>query len=260
MSQVQDNTRLFRGQGQVFIGSKIGSKHAGLEFIGNVTELMLNPKTEKIEHMESQTGYNSVDKVIERALKVEISITTDSMTRQNLDRLTYGKSVLQSASTITNEEHTAYAGKILTLDNIKVNGFTSLNPAAGGAAYVLGTDYEIIDLGAGMILPLLGGAISGTGTLVRANYACGVSEIVAAFGNPNKEYWVRFNGLNSAEDDNPVIVDIFKARFTPTNDLALIGNDKFAEFKQTGDCLFDATQPVNGRLGRYFSIRQLFVA
>jgi hypothetical protein len=73
MAQVQDNTRLYRGQGQVFLGKRVGGKPAGLEFIGNVSELMLNPKTDKIEHMESQTGYNSIDKVIERALKVEMS-------------------------------------------------------------------------------------------------------------------------------------------------------------------------------------------
>jgi hypothetical protein len=259
MSQVQDNTRLYRGQGQVFLGKKLGSGHTGLEFIGNVTELMLNPKTEKIEHMESQTGYNSVDKVIERALKVELSMTTDSMTRQNLDRLLFGKTTVSSASTVTNEVQTAYAGKLLTLDNIRINTFTSLTPAAGGTPYVLGTDYEIVDLAAGMIKALVGGAISALGTSVRANYSTGVTETVAAFGSPNTEYWLRFNGLNSAEDDNPVVVDCFKVRFAPTSDLPLIGNDKFAEFKQSGDCLFDATQPVDGKLGRYFSVRQLFV-
>jgi hypothetical protein len=87
----------------------------------------------------------------------------------------------------------------------------------------------------------------------------GASETIAAFNKPNTEHWLRFNGLNSAEDDNPVIVDLFKVRFPPVADLSLIINDKFAEFKQSGDCLFDAAQPVNGKLGRYFAVRQLFL-
>jgi hypothetical protein len=260
MSQVQDNTRLYRGQGQVLLGKRVGGKHVGLEFVGNVSELMLNLKTEKIEHTESQTGFNSVDKVIERGLKVELSMTCDSMTRENLSRMVFGKTTLEPISTVTNEAQTAYAGKLLTLDNINITTFTSLLPAASTTPFVLGTDYEIVDLAAGMIKPLVGGALSANGTPVRANYSAGASETIAAFGTPNTEYWLRFNGLNSAEDDNPVIIDGFKVRFAPLADLSLIGNDKFAEFKQSGDCLFDAAQPVNGKWGRYFVTRQLVQA
>jgi hypothetical protein len=260
MSQVQDNTRLYRGQGQVFLGKRVGGKPAGLEFIGNVSELMLNPKTDKIEHMESQTGYNSIDKVIERALKVEMSMTTDSMTKDNLARQVFGKITTEAIASITNEPQIAYAGKNLILDNINLTAFTSLTPSAVATPYILGTDYEVVDLGAGMIKPLVGGAIAATGTAVRANYAIGASETVAAFGSPNVEYWLRFNGLNSAETDNPVVIDCFKVRFAPAADLPVISSDKFAEFKQSGDCLFDAAQPVSGKLGRYFSVRQLVAA
>lgn len=259
MAQVADNTRLYRGQGQVFLAKRVSGKPAGLEFIGNVSELTLNPQTEKIEHMESQTGNNSVDKVIERGLKVEISMTIDSMASENLARMVFGKVTTDAAATVTAETHLAYPGKKVILDNINLTSFDLLTDAGAATTYVAGVDYEIIDLAAGMIRILVGGAIT-EGQEIEANYAHGASETVAAFGQPNIEYWLRFNGLNTAEENNPVIIDCFKVRFAPSQDVAVINDDDFATYQQSGDCLFDATQPVNGKLGRYFSVRQLSLA
>ena len=255
MAQVADNTRLYRGQGQVFLAKRVSGKPAGLEFIGNVSELTLNPQTEKIEHMESQTGNNSVDKVIERGLKVEMSMTIDSMASENLARMVFGKLTTEDAATVTGEVQVAYPGKNLIVNNINLLTFDSLTDAGGATTYVAGTDYEVIDLAAGMIR-ILNGAIT-EGQSVEANYTTGAQETVAAFGEPNTEYWLRFNGLNTAEENNPVIIDCFKVRFAPSQDVAVINDDDFATYQQSGDCLFDATQPVSGKLGRYFSVRQL---
>lgn len=256
MAQVADNTRLYRGQGQVFLAKRVNGKPAGLTFVGNVSELMLNPQTEKIEHTESQTGNNSVDKVIERGLKVEMSMTIDSVASENLARMVFGKVTVDSASTVTGETHLAYPGTNLIVNNINLQSFDSLTDAGGANTYVVGTDYEIIDLAAGMIRVLEGGAIA-DGTEVEANYSAGAYETVAAFAQPNIEYWLRFNGLNTAEANNPVVIDCFKVRFAPAQDIPVINDDDFAAYQQSGDCLFDATQPVDGKGGRYFSVKQL---
>ena len=259
MVQVADQTRLFRGQGQIFLATRVSGKPAGFEFIGNVSECMLNPQTEKIEHTESQTGNNSVDKVIERGLKVEMSITMDSIASKNLARLVFGKVTTDAGTTITSEVHNAYVGKYLTLNNINVQTFTSLTDVGGATTYTAGTDYEVIDLASGTILILDGGAIT-EGQEVEANYATGDSEIVSAFSSTNTEYWLRFNGLNTAENHNPVVIDCFKVRFAPADDIPLINDEDYAEYKQSGDVLFDSCQPVNGKLGRYFAVRQLTAA
>ena len=256
MAQVADNTRLYRGQGQVFLATRVSGKPAGFTFVGNVSELMLNPQTEKIEHTESQTGNNSVDKVIERALKVEISMTIDSIASDNLARMVFGKVTADAGSTVSGEVHLAYPGKNLIVNNINLETFDSLTDAGGATEYVAGTDYEVIDLAAGMIRIFDGGAIV-EGQEVSANYTSGAYETVAAFAQPNIEYWLRFNGLNTAEENNPVVIDCFKVRFAPAQDVPMINDDDFATYQQSGDCLFDATQPVDGKGGRYFSVKQL---
>ena len=123
MAQVADNTRLYRGQGQVFLAKRVSGKPAGLEFIGNVSELTLNPQTKKIEHMESQTGNNSVDKAIERGLKVEMSMTIDSMASENLARMVFGKLTIEAAATVTGEVQIAYPGKNILLNNINLQSY-----------------------------------------------------------------------------------------------------------------------------------------
>ena len=251
-----DKTRLYRGQGKLFLSKRVNGKPAGLEFVGNCPELMLNPQTEKIEHTESQTGNNSVDKVIERALKVELTMTLDSMASENLARMVFGKFTTDSAATITAEAHKAYAGKNIIVDQINVTAITSVTDAGGATTYTEGTDYEIVDLAAGMICLLDTGTIA-DGSDIEVNYSAGDSEVVAGFGETNTEYWLRFNGLNTAENNNPVVIDLFKVRFAPADDIPIINDDDFAQYKQSGDCLFDACQPADGKLGRYFAIRQL---
>ena len=255
MAQIADNTRLFRGQGQVFLGTRNHGKPEKLEFVGNVSELMLNPQTEKIEHTESQTGNNSVDKVIERNLNVEISFKTDSAGSKNLARMAFGMVTEEAAATISGEEIVAYKNAGQILDRINLTAFTSLTDQTATTTYVENTDYTM-DLASGFIYFLDTATFTDGDTLI-ANYEAGASEIVSAFSKPNTEYWLRFNGLNTAENNNPVIIDVFKVRFAPADDIPMINDEDFAEYNQSGNALFDSCQPVNGKLGRYFSIRQL---
>jgi hypothetical protein len=68
--------------------------------------------------------------------------------------------------------------------------------------------------------------------------------------NP-KEYWLRFNGLNTAEDDTPVVIDVFRAKLRETEDLSLIGNE-VGQLSIMADVLFDGAQAD----GPYYRIRQ----
>ena len=256
MAQVTDNTRLFRGQGQVFLAPRTTTgKPNGFTFVGNVSSLMLNPQTEKIEHTESQTGNNSIDKVIERSLNVEMTMTIDSAASRNLARMVFGTVTEEATATVTEEEIIAYKGKGAILDRINLTTFAGLTDETGATTYVEGTDYSL-DLPSGYI-QFLDTATFADGDTVKANYEAGESEIVSAFSSPNQEYWLRFNGLNTAENYNPVIIDCFKVRFAPANDIPMINDEDFAEYEQSGNALFDRCQPVNGKLGRYFSVRQL---
>ena len=259
MAQTRDNTRIYRGQGQVHLAEKDEfGQPQGFDFVGNVSELKINPKTEALKHTESQTGNNSVDAKIEKNLEVEITYNTCSQYKTNLMRLIFGKLTELSSGTITDETVKAYLGKSTYLDRINLASFTSLTDEGATTTYVKGTDY-VIDLATGRIDHSATAAYSDGATL-KANYIANEEEIVAAFESINKNYYLRFDGLNSAENNSPVVIDIPNIRFEPLKELALINDDDFNKYEQTGIALFDRFQDATSKYSRYFTVRQVPVA
>ena len=259
MAQTRDNTRLYRGQGQVYLAERDEfGQPKGFEFVGNVSELKINPKTEAIKHTESQTGNNSVDAKIEKNLEVEVSYNTCSQYKTNLVRLIFGKLTELASGTITDETVKAYLGKSSFLERINLASFTSLTDEEATVTYVEGTDY-FIDLATGRI-DHSATASYAQGATLKANYVANEEEIVAAFESINKNYWLRFSGLNNAENDTPVAIDIPNIRFEPLKELALINDDDFNKYEQPGIALFDRYQSSTSKYSRYFTVRQVPVA
>ena len=259
MAQIADNTRIYRGQGQALMARRTPfGKPQGFQFVGNVSELKINPKTESIKHIESQTGNNSVDAKIEKNLEVEITYNTCSNYKSNLVRLLFGKLTEIAAGTITDEEIIAYLGKASILDNINLASFSSLTDEAGAVTYVRDTDY-FVDLPTGTIEHAPGASYA-EGAILKANYTTNGEEAIAAFEGINENFWLRFNGLNTAENNAPVVIDIPNMRLDPVKELAAINNDDFNKYEQTGIALFDRYRDATSKYSRYFTVRQVPVS
>jgi|GEM_PF-1730205 len=258
MAQVQDNTRLFRGQGQVFLAERDGlGNPEGFEFVGNVSELGITFKTDAIEHTESQTGNNSLDAKIEKGLKIEATYKACSLYKDNLRRMIFGELTETGAgTTVTDETVIAYLNKHSALEYINLDSFASLTDEAGAVTYVEGTDYAV-DLATGRISHAAAASYLQRAVL-KANYVCAGEEAIAAFESVNRNFWLRFEGLNGAEDNSPVVIDIPKLRFEPMKELQAIG-DEFNKFEQPGIALFDRyrRQVAGDKYSRYLTIRQV---
>lgn len=248
--------RYYRGQGSVYISDRdpvTGQPVSGFRYLGNVPMLKIQTTTQQVKHQESHTGQGLTDLVIETTKEAQLMLTMESFDKDNLALALFGVSTLIPGATVTAESLTAYIGRSTPLANINLTSFTSLTN--GTTPYIAGTDYTV-DLKAGMIsIPKTGSAIV-DGATVQANYICGNSEKVAAFTRSNKEYWLRFNGLNSAEGDNPVVIDIYRARFNPQKEWALIEN-QLSSLELDGEILYDAKQLDTTTDGRFFRERMV---
>jgi len=87
---------------------------------------------------------------------------------------------------------------------------------------------------------------------LTVSYGYGAQENVQALTQGLTDSWVRFEGLNTAEDNAPVIVDIFRFSNDPLKELALL-SDTYGEFVIEGSMLNDNTKLVGSK---YFSIRR----
>lgn len=248
--------KYYRGQGSAYLSERdpvTGQPANGFRFLGNVPMLRISTTTQQVKHNESFTGQGLTDLVIETTKEVTLGIQLESFDKENLILALFGTSTALAGATVTGESLKAPGpGRSVPLANINLTSFTSLS---GGGTQ--GTDYTV-NLKTGMLSFAATSAIA-AGTALTANYVCAAAEKVSAFTRTNKEYWLRFDGLNTAEGDAPVVIDCFRVRFMPSKEWSLIGNE-LSSLELDGDALYDAKQPDSTVDGRFFRVRQAAAA
>lgn len=250
-------SRYFIGKGRLYFAAKNTTTGLPTDFtwLGNVPSLNLSTEQADVQHKESYTGLNLTDKVVATAQSANATFTVEEFTRGNLTYFLFGTSSSISAATVTNETVIAKLGGFVPVANINITTWTSLVlGSAPATVYVNGTDYTV-NLSTGMIYFPPTSTIA-DGASLRASYASGAVERVSGFtGNQNPTYWLRFDGLNQAEDNKPVIIDIYNFRPKPVGSVSLI-SDEFSQLEIEGMALYEDRMPDNTTDGRFFRIRQ----
>jgi len=247
----------FLGQGKVFLDlinptTKLPVDKA--RFVGNVPEggFTLTPGTQKVEHNESITGKNRKDFVIETQQMATIALQLENVDVENLSLAIFGTTLTIPQGTVSAETHTAHKGYSFFLNRPNVTAFTSLTPTTGNA--VLGTDYQV-NLKTGEVFIPETSSIADASE-VSCAYTAGAINRISGFTATNTELWLRFNGLNMADKLNPIVVEVFKVRFSPASVLDFIKNSMPGMVLElTGDALFEPVlETVTGYEGGMYRI------
>ena len=83
------------------------------------------------------------------------------------------------------------------------------------------------------------------GTPVTVTHTTSVGHQIQTLIGAGEEYRIVFAGKNFARNGLPLKVDIFRAKFSPTNELSLIGDD-FAKLTMTATVMSDDTKTGTG--------------
>ena len=214
-------------------------------FLGNVPDqgFIVTPTTAMYEHRESTTGQRLSDLVIESTKDVKGTLIIEEFNKENMALTLYGTPAVVSSATVTAETKTAVKSSSLLLNNINLSSFTSLTNSAGSTTYVKGTDYNV-DLSSGTVDILSAGAIADNSS-VKANYAFLAHDSVGVFSTFNKYRWLRFNGINTADENSPVIVDICKMRIMPAKSLNFIQDNEITKMDCDISCLYEPELAAN---------------
>lgn len=226
-------------------------------FVGNVPEdgFTLTPTVQKVEHMESMTGKNRKDKVLETGQSLQVSVRLENINVDNLALAIFGTSAIISEGTVTGETHTAHKGYSFFLNRINVTAFTSLSFGATPTSGVLGTDYNV-NLKSGEVYIPSTSSISDA-TEVTCAYTAGATKRISGYTATNTELWLRYNGLNMADDLKPIAVEVFKVRFNPASVLDFIKNNfPGMVLELTGEALYEPLlETVTGYEGGIYRIQ-----
>lgn len=242
----------FSGQGKLYYASRDANGNPGaFTFAGNVPELKVSLTTATTEHIESTDGQRQTDFRLITSKKAELSFSLEDWSLDNLAVGLYGTKVAASTgSTVTGEDlGSPEQGQYVMLKNPNVSAVVLNDSTAGtplslveGVDYVLNSDFgsiQIIGDMSGFVLPL------------KANYTYAEDKgRVTMFTQSPPERWFRFEGLNTANQNIPVLVELYRAIVDPMKELDLI-NDAMLKMDMTGSALYDALRGSDQNFGNF---------
>jgi hypothetical protein len=241
----------FSGQGVVLLGERdtVTGMPKGFVSVGNVSDLKITVSTSVLEHKESHTGQRGTDLRLTTETKCALSMTMENFVAENLARVTRGETTKVSAGAVTAEAIKFYPGMVVALASIKISAVVVNN---AGTPLVAGTDYTVNEeAGSLKFAATVTGLVEGAALTV--NYTFAEQFLVDALTAGTKELFMRFEGLNTAEENSPVVVNVFKFSTDPFKELALIG-DGVQSFVLEGSVLADTYRSSGSR---YFNVQKL---
>ena len=243
-------------QGRVYLGKRDSNGNPiEVRSPGNVAELKLSLKTDVLEHYESQSGQRSLDHRMIKSKSATINLSIEEFTKENLALALYGTHVATASGTVTDEPiggATPVVGDRYFLAHPKVSTLVVKDSAGTPATLTLGTHYTAdTDFGAIQFLDT-----TGLTAPYKASYAFGDVSEIGIFTQPLPERYLRLEGLNTAQGNAKVLVELYRVAFDPLKELALISTE-YNKFDLEGSLLADSTKPYDAVLGQFGRIVQI---
>jgi hypothetical protein len=225
---------------------------------GNVSALTLALALEKLEHKESYSGNKGIVRSFPTSKSMTINATVNQLDTDALAEQLYGQvSTIASGAVVGEILPTVLVGDTVKLEFASVTALTIVDSTGtpvtlGAANYVLDPRFGSID-----ITTIPGGLVQP----FKASYTRGAGKQVNMFTQAQPIVEFRYEGINLAENNAPVIVNVYRMSTDPLKELALINNDtKLSEGTITLNGLIDSTKPAAGSLGQFGRIVQMATA
>jgi hypothetical protein len=139
------NEYLF-GKGRVALAERdVNGAVSKILYQGNCPELKISGSADRIEHYESQSGTNLKDRSIVKTSSLEMSLTLESISKENLALMLWGTNVHTNA--LATQSYFFPSGIVANDIHVVPNGFNITSPvvkdSAGAPVTVPTTKYEI---------------------------------------------------------------------------------------------------------------------
>jgi len=256
---MQNPETYYYGQGRVSIALRdaITGALGKWRWIGDVSALSIKLSVDKVQHSESYSGQLGLARSFPAKKTATLDMTVNQIDTDNLQLGLFGTVLAKAGGTAAAEALPAglVAGDVFYLANPGVASVVITDSTATPKALVPGTDYVVEDASFGRC------RLVSVGTYTqpfKAAYIYGATKSVGMFTAAQPNVAVRYEGINLAEGNAPVLVDLYKVATDPLQELALIssGND-VTGMQVSGGILLDSSKPATGPLGQYGAISQI---
>lgn len=243
----------FYGQGRISVRPVGSVGNGGWRWIGDMSSLTFGGTDEQASHKESYSGQKSAVRKFSIGGDRTLNGVIHQLDTNILAELLRGTVTVIPPGTVTAEPfpQNVAVGDTIKLDfpyNVSELVITDSNASPVTLAeehydaFLEHGSIELLSLPSGPALtqPL------------KAAYKHAGARQVAFFNASPKEMQLRYEGINLAEGNAPVIAEFYKVSTAPLQELALItSGTEMAGMNYQAECLADASRPANGPLGRF---------
>lgn len=241
----------FQGRGRIYIAERNNSGVPGIfKFVGCADAFNVSLSVETIQHFSKCTSADALDYQGTKSQSAEVSMTLSEWVKNNILLALRAVEVPDTTSgSVSNEACGSgfEAGDVYLLGSVNGTPRTNVSSVTvedTGGPLTLNTDYTLnADTGAITFVTTPSGAVTADYTYDDLPYA-------SMFRAGQKDYWVRFDGVNKSDGDNPVVVDLYKVQFNPASNLDLL-SDELALIELSGAVLVDDNKSEAGDMGQF---------
>lgn len=241
---------LYSGQGRVYAAVNQNGQPGPFRFLGNCSTLNIQLSTQTEEHQESTSGLRLTDGRLTVQQSATVQIVLDDFMVNNLAMGLYGQSATVAGGSVTDEPlpDGLQQGDIVRLRHPGVSSVVIRDSAGSPSTLSEGTDYRILSASHGSIEII--GDLSGYTQPLVADYEYAGYSRVGMFTSQPPERWLRFEGLNTAAGNAPVLVELYRVLLDPLGQLDLI-SDTFSSMELAGSALYDSAAALDDTLGPF---------
>ncbi len=244
-------SKYYMGQGKVYAAVRGETGIAGgYRFLGNCARLDIS--LGRAGMARADKGAASQPLVRVPGSDPSFTLDMESIEKENLALVLHGENTDVAADTEDEIQIVARKGMMVPLPHINITAFTSLKSADNTITYPAGS--YTVDLAAGCIEFAATSTIPDN-TVVKAKYTHAGHTFTGVYTNRPEFIALRFQGINTADNNAPVVVDLFKTKFDPVDSLPLI-NDNFLVLATKGKLYQDDTIFAGAPEGKFLRIRQ----
>ncbi|AXV78887.1 MULTISPECIES: hypothetical protein [Ralstonia solanacearum species complex] len=241
----------FYGQGKVLAGLRKGGVVKALRWLLDVSALEGSFSVDQKTHKESYSGQAATAAKVSSGRSGKISMTAMQYSPENVALALHGTTTTVAAGSVSGEALPTglQVGDIIALDHPNVSDLVITDSASqpvDPAKYELAAAFGSIEWKdvAGLVHPL------------KAAYKHGASVATSIFTSAQPELFLRYEGINLADEGRPVIAEFYRVSTDPLKKLPLISTD-ISGMELEGEIMLDPTRPYSPEFGQFGRLVQV---
>lgn len=242
--------KTYFGRGRVHLAPVAGD--GALRRLGNCSELSIQIEEQVVTMPDYINPGGGTYDEIRRIQSVNIGMSLWELSKENLALALFGDASVAASAAVSGEAHTIYKGGLVKFTKIPDPDETVTVEVIGspGGPLVENTHYERTP--GGIFILADAASPAADAAEIEVDYTSLGTDVVQGLVNSGKEFRLVFEGLNEADSEKAVIVEIFRAKFGPAS-VPLIA-DEFSQLQFTGASLVDSSK-VGAGISKYLTVQ-----